>query len=160
MNVIYFLTFLFLNLSFTSFSQDLEPKPDIKYKINLDQVILKLVRNQKVPLKEIEKSIPNTFDNFGYFYHYTYTDKSNNEVEAFYKLDSIIYKNAELGKMNFPQKVFLMADFVDGEYSESYEDYLIKIVLNNESCFCKTYLKLSEDSKIWLENFYINHCKK
>jgi len=160
MKDIIILSFLFINLSFNLFSQDLEPKPDIKYKNNLDQVIVKLVRHQKVPLKEIENCIPNTDDNYGYFYHYTYPDKSNNEVAAFYKLDSIIYKNAELGKMNFPKKVFFLADFVDGEYAESYEGYLQKIVLNNVNCFCKTYLKLSEDRKIWLENYYLNHCKK
>ena len=123
-------------------SQALGPEPNIGYKNNLDKVILKIVENQMVPVNDIEKCIPITEGNYSYYYHYTYPDKSDEKVKAFYKLDSIIYKNAELGKMNFPEKVFLMADFVDGEYAEPYfEDYIKKIAVKNKKCFCKTFSK-------------------
>ncbi len=161
-NFYFSLILLFLNiLSINLISQKSGHEPLIKYKNNLDKVILKIVENQIVPLMAIEKCIPNTEGNYSYYYHYTYPDKSEDEVKAFYKLDSMIYKNAETGKMNFPEKVFLMADFVDGEYAEPYfEDYIKKIALKNKKCFCNTFIKISEKNRLQLEDFYSNLCKK
>lgn len=52
-----------------------------------------------------------------------------------------------------------MANFVDGEYAEAYYEYIEAIISKNKKCFCRTYLKLNENSKIRLEENYYQNCK-
>lgn len=140
------------------YSQEMPMAKD-KYLINLEFVINELSKNKLVKLAMIERTIPTSKKEYNVYYASTFPERNDDFVLAFYQLDSLIFLNAKYNKMNFAKKVIRMADFVDGEYAESYYFNLDDIVKLNTHCFCSEYRKLSSDSKDRLKEMYIEHCK-
>jgi hypothetical protein len=152
--------FIFFNVILTySNAQDV-PKAELKYSKDLQKIISKIKNKKSIELAKLENVIPKTEIEFIIYYSYTYPDQDEITVNSFYFLDSLFYRNAELNKLNFTKKVIMMADIVDGGYAEKYYEYLEIIIKKNKKCFCKTYSKLSKSSKEWLEESFIEHCKK
>lgn len=134
-------------------------KVSIKYSKNLEYVISKIKNNQKVSISRIEMTIPITIGEYAAYYDLSNPKYDENSLIAFEKLDSLIYRNAELNKLNFTKKVFKMAEFVDGEYADAYKEYIQIVIYRNKKYFSRYYNSYSNRIKLWLKEEYDNSLK-
>jgi len=128
-----------------------------EYKTNIDNFSKKKTNNELITITDVERVSPISQEEFSFYYSLTYSDESNQNLHD--AITTLILDNAiEDNGMVF----FLytdMAQFVDGEYAESYHSYIETVVSNNKKKFCTIYKHLSKDSKWILGNLYKEVCK-
>jgi len=93
------------------------------------------------------KIIPETQEE--YYKYYEFSDKGEEFHKMYSYLENKIYFNGivELNNKEIIRKVVLLAPFVDGEYAESYFDYLDYIADKNNKLFCELFKDVAEKEK-------------
>jgi hypothetical protein len=128
-----------------------------EYKTNIDNFSKKKTKNELITIPNVEDITPISQEEFSFYYGLTYSDNSKQSLHD--GITTAILDNAiEDNGMMF----FLCADmaqFVDGEYAESYHSYIETVVSKNKIKFCAIYKYLSKDSKWILEPLYNEVCK-
>jgi len=120
----------------------------------------KMISNQVLTDDELLAIIPSSEKEFSEFYSYTYPEKDSSVHKVFYQIDNLIIKNATENKNGFLKKYLELAIFVDGEYAESYAEESEFIICKNPTSFCGLYENLSQRSKEFFEDQYLEYCKK
>ena len=128
-----------------------------EYKTNIDSFSKKKAKNELITITDVESITPISQEEFSFYYGLTYSDKSKQGLHD--GITTAILDNAieDKGKVFFLYAD--MAQFVDGEYAESYHSYIETVVSNNKIKFCAIYKYLSKDSKWILEPLYNEICK-
>ena len=150
---LFLITFLFIFIS--SFGQT---KRD--YERLIEKALKEWKKDNNISDTLIFNIIPETQDEF-----YKYYDLTNpNRGEEYHKMYSflenqIYYKGiVELNNKKIIEKVILLAPYVDGEYAESYFDYLDFIVEKNNKIFCKLFKDIAEKEKRF-ESYFEEKCQ-
>jgi hypothetical protein len=118
-----------------------------------------MMANQVLTDDELLSIIPNSQDDFLEYYSYTYPDKDTATHKVFYKIDNLIIKNAAENRNGLLKKYLELAKFVDGEYAESYAEESEIIISKNPTTFCGLYDNLSQRSKEFFKDQYLEYCK-
>lgn len=128
-----------------------------KYKENINSFAKKKNNKDLITVKEIESVTPTTQEEFNFYY--SLTDSNKNRQSLYDGITASILDNAAEDNGIV---LFLYADiaqFVDGEYADSYHSYIETIIDNNKIKFCAVYKHLSKNSKWILEPLYNEVCK-
>jgi hypothetical protein len=123
------------------------------YELILRQAIKKIDSNN-ITRKDIATVIPATDEEFSKWYELTYDDKG---TKYFYRLDDLFYKYA-LKNDEVLRQYLNLAEFVDGEYAESYFDDISFLVKKRRRQFCSTYKELSSRARERLHDYQLQ-CK-
>ncbi len=125
------------------------------YKNNIKNISLAL-ENSILKNHYVESIIPINDSEFGYFYDLTYSNEEDSNL--FYSLNELIVKISNEGKSNCLNLFLNLAQFVDGDYAESYFDDIEYLTLNNREKFCNAYKSLSKSSIDRLKSIYDKIC--
>lgn len=113
--------------------------------------------NGLITITDVEGVTPISQEEFIFYYGLTYSDESNQALH-----DGITTKVLDNAIEDNGMVFFLYADmaqFVDGEYAESYHSYIETVVSNNKKKFCAIYKYLSKESQRILTSLYLEVCK-
>lgn len=124
---------------------------------NWKSISILKINNKTIENHHIESIIPLNDGEYNYFYSQSFPE---NNSSLFDFVNSEIFKKSLDDEGNFFYFFSNMAEFVDGEYAESFFDEITTIVLKNEEKFCMFYERLSEESKMYLKDLYQNFCVK
>lgn len=127
-----------------------------EYKKNVRNFEKKLDSVTILTTQDLESVVPVTEKEFSFYYGLTYSDKKDETL--FYKIDILIFNYAKKDKGDVLFLCLGVAEFVDGEYADSYYGTLDSVVLDNKKKFCAIYKYLSKESRRRLENFYNEVC--
>ncbi|MEZ4828397.1 MAG: hypothetical protein R3C61_19215 [Bacteroidia bacterium] len=126
------------------------------YSFILAKVIKEFTVNQKSSDEDIEACIPQTEDEYLFFY--SYTDPDSSTQKAFAALNKAIGKGAVELIMNFFPKYLKLSAFVDGEYAESYFEDVDFAIGKNPHVFCELFSSEDSTKMIRLKEFYLDYC--
>jgi hypothetical protein len=117
------------------------------YKSNLDSAAEFYLNKTDIPDEILLSLIPSNNQEFGIYYSTTYPNNELNNSGFFYSTSVIIFRRFIIDhKENFYLPSLLLASFADGEYAETFIDYLEQIISLDSVRFCesvrdKEYLK-------------------
>lgn len=117
-------------------------------------------KENKISDNLVIEIIPETQDEYDKYYELT---NPNNE-EEFHRMynfleNQIYYRGiVKLNNKNIIEKVILLAPYVDGEYAESYFNYLDYIAEKNNKIFCELFKDIAEKENRF-ESYYEEKCQ-
>ncbi|MCF8298069.1 MAG: hypothetical protein K9J13_11030 [Saprospiraceae bacterium] len=153
MRILFLISFLFIFIC--SYGQT---------KRNYDRLIQEALKEWKKEIKISDtlviEIIPETQDEYDKYYELT----NPNNGEEFHKMynfleNQIYYKGiVEQNNKEIIKKVILLAPYVDGEYAESYFDYLDYIAEKDNKIFCELFKDIAEKEKRF-ESYFEKKCQ-
>ena len=129
-----------------------------EYKFNFDKAKVFYEELSVNNIDVLEALIPQNSLEFIHFYSLSYPETG--DIQLFNKLNLLFFE-AALNDMGKFLKLFSnLAEFVDGEYAESFFDEIDLIIERNTTGFCKIFKNLSRKSKLRLIEKEIFYCEK
>lgn len=127
-----------------------------EYKNNISKARDVLNSNNSLNSIVIESLIPVNFEEYKIYYGLTYSTEE--DWVFFRKVDNLILENSNSDNGNCLEKYSNLAEFVDGEYAESFYDNILFVAKKNPDKFCKIFDRLSIHSKKNLMDVYEKIC--
>jgi len=107
------------------------------YKVNLDSAAEFYLNRTEIPDKILLNLIPSNNQEFGIYYSTTYPNNDLNNSGFFYSTSETIFKRFLIEhKEYFYLPSLQLASFADGEYAETFINYLEQIISIDSVKFC------------------------
>ena len=127
------------------------------YKNNISQAKKVLDTQNKLDDLAVESLIPTNLEEFNFFYELTYS--TDEDWNLFEEINTLIIRNSQFDVGDCIEKYLNLAEFVDGEYAESFYNDIFFIAEKNTYKFCDVYNNLSAISKDNLEDIHNKFCE-
>lgn len=128
-----------------------------EYKFNFDKAKVFYKDLSVYDIDVLETLIPQNAPEFIHFYSLSYPETG--DIQLYNKLN-LLFFDAALNDMGELLKLFSnLAEFVDGEYAESFFDEIDLIIERNTTDFCEIFKDLSRRSKLRLIEKDIFYCE-
>ncbi len=150
----------------------LDKGDSLKVALEKDRVLDDYIENIKIfenlfskrghlPPNLFEGIIPVNEDEFLHFYMLSAPEEyPESNINLYWAINDAMKKSALEDRGNCLYLYMNLAEFVDGEYAESFFIYIPTIIERHKSKFCDIYSNLSERSRYMLEDFFDESCEE
>jgi hypothetical protein len=128
-----------------------------QYEENVNMFSIEKFKDNLLTVEEVTAVTPTTDKEYSFYYGLTYSDEKNQYLHDM--ITAVIFDKAFDDKGDVLFLYISISEFVDGEYAESYYEYVETVVSNNKRKFCAIYKYLSKKTKWIFEPLYLEVCK-
>ena len=115
---------------------------------------------EHAPSNLLEGIVPINDTEFGHFYSLSYPEEyPESNLDLYWAINDAMEQSALSNQGNCIYLYLNLAEFVDGEYAESFSYIIPVLAEKHQSKFCNVYHELSERSKYILEDIFDDYCE-